>query len=165
MKKIIPFILITGLLAVSCKKSNPVSASGKSTMTVTIDGTTYNWGAGGVTGPIAGVPSTTLDGTDGSGGNEKLILFDLSNITDTGTYNISIDSGGTAHTVTMEYHPDSTHTYSSIVGPDPAGKFRVTSISGTSISATFNAVLTRQKGTSGNSTVTITNGSLDITYL
>jgi len=165
MKKIIPFLFITVLLAVSCKKSNPVSAADKSTMTVTIDGTTYNWGAGGVTGPIGGVPVTNLDGTDGTGGNEHIILFDLTNVTTTGTYNIGIDSGGNTHTVSMEYDPDSTRAYSSKVGPNPAGTFIITSITSSSISATFNAVLTRQKGKTGDSTVTITNGSLNITYL
>src|SRR5690242_11755064 len=101
-------ILCISALFISCKKSNPVSAASKNVMTVTIDGITYNWGAGGVTGPIAGVPVTSLDGTDGTGKNEKIILLDLTNITDTGTYNIGIDSGGTARTVTMEYDPDTT---------------------------------------------------------
>ena len=165
MKYSFYIVLISALLFVSCKKSNPVSAASKNAMTVTIDGTTYNWGGGGVTGPIGGVTVTNLDGTDGSGKNEKLILFDLTNVTDTGTYNISIDSGGNAHTVTMEYDPDTTRAYSSKVGPNPAGKFIITSISNSSITATFNAILRRQKGTTGDSTVTITNGSLNITYL
>ena len=164
MKTLLCSLLLL-VLFVSCKKSNPVSAAAASTMTVTIDGVTYSWGAGGVTGPIAGQQVTNLDGTDGSGKNEKLILVDLTNITTTGTYDISNDSGSKLQSIVMSYQPDSTTMYSSEIGPSPAGSFTVTAITSSSISATFNATLRRSKGTTGDSTVTITNGSLNITYL
>jgi hypothetical protein len=160
MKNLCYILFLSALTLVSCKKSNPVAAD-NSSMTVTIDGATYNLTGGGIGGTINGLPVITLSGTDG---RNMYVFFDLDNVTTTGTYNIGIDSGGIAHhTVDMDFHPDSTKEYSSLTGPNPTGKFIITELTASSISATFSATLTRQKGT-GDSTVTFTNGSLSIRY-
>lgn len=163
MKKFLFIALLFGLF-VSCKKNNPASASA-STMNVTINGTTYSWGAGGVKGTTSGGTLMTLDGTDGTGKNEKIIVFSLTNIAAAGTYNITNDKGLNSQSVTMSYHPDTTASYDSEIGANPAGTFTVTSITSSSISATFNAVLHKENGKTNDSTVTITNGSLEINTL
>lgn len=90
----------------------------------------------------------------------------------TGTYPVgSMDtSGGAIRFITMNYNEikasihDTLFYQTPFASPDdpPVGSLTIVELTQTSLKATFNATLTKSQGISGASTITITNGGVNV---
>ncbi len=146
-------LLIASFAFTSCKKSeddevDPPS-TGSSTMSLKYGGTTWN-----ATLDVQGIKSGNTIVLTGTDSNSKQAQVQLSNISSTGTYNVTSASGHTLRW-TESTSPTDTFLANGMLG---SGSITVTEISDTKIVGTFQF----NGFSAGGTTRTITDGKFNI---
>ncbi len=170
MKITVAILLLSAFVFASCNSSTSTSTttptggsgvpSSSNTMIVTFNGTTDTLVATAVDTTISGVKNIIVAGAGTAG---IAVGFTLTNITATGSYSVGPISlnGISPYFATMDCVDKSGNTYLSPTpgaGVASVGTITITSITDTTIQATFNASpLTLRNGTT---TVSLTNGGV-----
>ena len=179
MKINIAILFLGAFIFASCKSSTSPSSGtvppANNTMYITANGSTDTLHASAADTTYDGIKAILVGGVGQAGTSVAGVGagFFLVNITSTGSYpvgTISV-SNPTSYIVMVYSYTDTSGKlvkYSSstspTIGAASAGTVTITAISSTSIQATFNGTLTLQSG-NGPSTITITNGGVNATFL
>jgi hypothetical protein len=178
MKINIAILILTAFVFASCKTSTSPSTtttggsgvpSTANTMIITVGGTTDTIYVTGIDSTVSGVKTIIVGGVNAAGIG---VTIDLVNITAAGTYNIgpvtgSITSPGwVVMTYSISSKSGNATTYTSPqqpgVGTSSVGSISITTLSSSSLEATFYGTLTLQNG---STTVTITSGGVNATFI
>lgn len=181
MKKLLPVLMLSALLFVSCSKGGDTIGvvntgdntgaipSTKNTMTVTINGTVKTFQAFGFKFDLIGGDTSIL--VAGASPSYEGVGFGTLLIHSTGKYNVGgMDSSGILKPiVTMNYqyiapgNDSVTYATEAVIGTPPVGTLTITELTSTSLKAAFHATLKKKSGISGAATVDLTNGGVNVT--
>ena len=172
MKKLLSILSLSALIFVSCSKSGDTIGSvnnntGANIMVVTVDGTTYTWKVFATDTILTGqrvIMVTGIDTTVLITGGIRGGSFQLINISSPGTYDVGPIIPGNGLIQMFYTLNDSTHYASPVPAANSVGKVIITELTKTSIRASFNGTLTRNVGSSGATTVSLTNGSVNAIF-
>lgn len=154
LKLLTVFVWILSIVFVSCQKEedDPVTpTTGTSTMTLKYGGTSWNASLN-----AQGIKSGNTIVITGTGSDSKQAQVQLSNITSSGTYNVTASSGHTLRW-TESTNPTDTFLANGVLG---SGSITVTEISDAKIVGTFQF----NGFSAGGTTRNITDGKFSIKF-
>ena len=162
--------LLTLTILASCK-SNSISSNSNSNelaaanqWILTVGGTRYVWQAYAAKISSQGITEIIVNSRDTVSFTDKVAGFVLTNISSPGTYDIGVLTKFADGYIVPAYTAHDTTDYSTPgFQPIAVGKITITELTANSLKATFNETLTKVRGI-GDSTVTITNGSVNVTF-
>ncbi len=150
---------------IACGSDNgtgPGPTGSGNSMSATIDGVAFAPPALAVQGSYtSGV--LTIGGSVTSAGTTTLLSINLTNVTETGSYELSPSFAGQLATVTRTKGISGVSTWTTALSPG-SGSVSITTLSSERAAGTFQFTAQQAPGTEATGQVSVTSGSFDITF-